>query len=182
MNEWTNECWMNCPEHLLCARLCTNALDFRVCALQHFCGGGRWRYHVKTLERSRKGRRDDCKDLALVSVRVLGELESPLLYLPLPCRQSLLLPGPLLLAREFPEWGDPGGRSGLRYLWHPAVPWGLRLTTLLQHCSMGPHGDHPDGEGASLPDTNWWVSLEEKRRVEVGWALSSPLPFLLECV
>lgn len=29
---------------------------------------GRWRCHVKTLERSRQGRRDDCKDCAPVSV------------------------------------------------------------------------------------------------------------------
>lgn len=34
-----NECWMNGPEHLLCATLCASALDIRVCALQYLCGG-----------------------------------------------------------------------------------------------------------------------------------------------
>lgn len=58
---------------------------------------------MKSLEISRKGKRDDCKALVLLLYVFVGRLTSPPLSLLFPCRESLLLPGPLLLACEFSE-------------------------------------------------------------------------------
>lgn len=68
---------------------------------------------MKDLERAR----GTIVEILLLSLCVfVGGLESPLLGLSFPCRESLLLPGPLLLACEFSERGEPGGPSGLRDL------------------------------------------------------------------
>jgi hypothetical protein len=61
----------------------------------------------------------------------------------------------------------------------PLTYWGAlrtRAPMMPQQCSTDHHGDHLHGEGASLPDTNWWSVLEDGE--EWRWAGSSLRSFL----
>ena len=95
---------MNCSEYRLCARPCASALDMEVCALQHLQGGvGNRHVQWKPWKDFERVGSVIVKTILLFGSVCVGELESPLLGHFLPCRESLLLPGSLLLAREFPE-------------------------------------------------------------------------------
>lgn len=80
-----NERWVNCSEHVLCARLRGGALDIEVFLPSGISVGEM----EASYERSRKGKRDDCRDLAPVSVCVCGRVGITPLGLVFPLQRKL---------------------------------------------------------------------------------------------